>query len=349
MGSHTITNEDLSKFLDTNHEWIVSRTGIEERPIMGQKETLLELARKASLEALNKIHLNPQDLDVLVVATSGGDETFPPLGVSLAQSLGASSSVMAFDMNVACSGYLYALEVTKSLLNGRWNAQNTQNKKPLHGLVVGAECMSRLVSWEDRSTAVLFGDGAGATVLTVDMPQEKPLETRPQGIVDSVFYTLPKGRDALYVSDWSSENDHEIEGHEEDILQYLQHGLGPKSSYRQRGTIHMKGQEVFRHAVLFLEKIGREILEKNHLSIEDVTWVIPHQANKRILEALGQRLGIDSQRLLYTGSFHGNISAASIPITMNHFWNKGYFSKGNVLLFQSFGAGFTCGATLVVL
>ena len=336
LGAHKVTNKDLSTFLETDDEWIVSRTGIKERPIMGPKETLLDLAKKASLAAMEKTSISPEDLDFIIVATSGGDQTFPPLSVSLAQALG--SSAMSFDINVACSGYVYALHVAKSLM---MSSSAIHNTKPIHALVIGCECMSRLVSWEDRTTAVLFGDGAGATILTL----EENTTSTEIGILQSVFYNLPMGKESLYVSDWEDKN---IDiPKEENILHFLQNTLNPGNSYRQRGVIHMKGQDVFRHAVLYLEKISHEVLIKNNVSLEDVTWFIPHQANKRILESLCQRLNVPWERMLYTGYFHGNISSASIPLTLDYFWNNNLFSKGDLLLIQSFGAGFTCGATLI--
>jgi 3-oxoacyl-[acyl-carrier-protein] synthase-3 len=304
LPEQVVTNDELSRTLDTSHDWIESRTGICQRHKASETEYTSTLCLHASRKALISAHIDPQDIDLIILATSTPDHTFPPTATHVQRELGAKRAI-AFDMNVACSGFLFALTMADAFLKqaGKKNA-----------LVIGGETLTRLVDWQDRSTAVLFGDGAGAVVLSA--------HSSTRGIIDYELYTDGAGYDSLGVS-------------------------GGPSSTQKAGTIHMNGREVFRQAVTQLEQASRTLLDKQGLTPSDVDWVVPHQANKRILDALSDRLAIPSSKMIYTGNLHANTSSASIPLALEHAYSEGMIKEGDLLLLQAFGAGFTWGACLI--
>lgn len=299
-----VTNDELSHTLDTSHEWIESRTGICQRHKASDTEYTSTLCLHASRKALISADMDPQDIDLIILATSTPDHTFPPTATHVQRELGAKNAI-AFDMNVACSGFLFALTMADAFLKqtGKRNA-----------LVIGGETLTRLVDWQDRSTAILFGDGAGAVVLSA--------HSSTRGIVDYELYTDGEGYDSLGVS-------------------------GGPSRTQKAGTIHMNGREVYRQAVTQLEQASHTLLAKQGLTSSDVDWVVPHQANKRILDALSERLDIPSSKMIYTGHLHANTSSASIPLALEHAYSEGRIKEGDLLLLQAFGAGFTWGACLI--
>ena len=304
LPSQVITNHDLSNVLDTSNEWIESRTGIQERHQAAKNEYTSDLSIQAGKQALIRAKMNAEDLDLILLATSTPDHTFPPTASLVQNALGASRAI-ALDMNVACSGFIFALAMADSYIQ-----QSGKN----HALVIGGETMTRLVDWTDRKTAVLFGDGAGAVILSA-----KPSH---RGIVAYSLFSDGNHYHQLHVS-------------------------GGPSRTQTTGTIVMNGREVFRHAVICLEQATRDLLQKTGLSIEDIDWMVPHQANKRILDALASKLQLPPSKMVYTGHHHANTSAASIPLALDHGLRSGMIQPGQLLLLQAFGAGFSWGVCLV--
>ena len=314
LPEQVITNDQLSEILDTSHEWIESRTGICQRHKASDTEYTSTLCLHASQNALVNAHIAPQDIDLIILATSTPDHTFPPTATHVQRELGAKNAI-AFDMNVACSGFLFALTMADAFLKqtGKKNA-----------LVIGGETLTRIVDWQDRSTAVLFGDGAGAVVLSSNTCAQDPSANTlsARGIIDYELHTDGTGYESLAVS-------------------------GGPSRTQHAGTIHMNGREVFRQAVTQLERSSLTLLAKQGLTPSDVDWVVPHQANKRILDALSEKLAIPSSKMIYTGHLHANTSSASIPLALEHAYAGGLIKEGDLLLLQAFGAGFTWGTCLV--
>jgi 3-oxoacyl-[acyl-carrier-protein] synthase III len=313
LPSKMVTNDDLSLILETSDSWIQERTGILQRNLSASLdiEDTSDLGFVAAQEALKDAQCDPREIDMILVATSTPDRVFPPCAVRVQDLLGAVSAV-AFDVNVACSGFVFALSIAETYLK-----QGIFSKI----LVVGAETLSKIVDWQDRRTAVLFGDGAGAVVLekqeTLDESSARELA---RGIIDTSLFTQSKGYDSLYVTKMND-------------------------SVCPPMTIQMNGQEVFRHAVTYLEGASRALLEKNNILPRDLDWVVPHQANKRIIDSVTNRLKIDPEKVLCTIEGHANTSSASIPLTL---WKKKeLLRKGDLILLQAFGAGFTGAVTLL--
>lgn len=302
---HILTNDDLAKTLDTSHEWIEARTGICQRHIVQEGEFTSDLAFHASQKALEMAGIQAEDLDIIIVATTTPDYTFPSTATLVQNKIGSSKAI-AFDLNAACSGFIFAIPFADSYLK--------QNKKK-HALIIGAESMSKIVDWSDRSTAVLFGDGAGAVILS------RCANTQDQGLLDYELGSDGQGKEQLYVS-------------------------GGVCRTQTSGTITMRGQEVFRNAVTQLERNAKILLERNGLKTSDLDWVVPHQANKRILMALVERLEMDPARMMFTGDRYANTSAASIPLTLWEGVKTRRIEKGQLILLQAFGAGFTWGSCL---
>src|SRR5438309_6480024 len=266
-----VTNEELAKTVDTTDEWIVERTGIRNRYIASDGETTGSLATEAARRALDHAGLSATDIDLIVLATATPDQTFPSTATKVQAALGINDCI-AFDVHAVCTGFLYALSVADSMLRSG-NAD--------HALVIGAETFSRILDWEDRTTCVLFGDGAGALVLSA--------EEGEAGILSTKLHADGRHNDLLFVD-------------------------GGPSTTGTVSKLRMKGREVFRHAVVNLAQVLNEVLEGAGLTAEDVDWVVPHQANARILEATAKKLGLPSQKVVVTVDRHANTSAASVPL-----------------------------------
>ena len=293
------------KNLDTSDEWIRTRTGIAKRFVAAEDQVTSDLALQAAHKALDHAQVDAKEIDLILLATSTPDQVFPPTATVVQKKLGAINAI-AFDINVACSGFVFGLALVESYmrLSGHRKA-----------LLIGSETMSRIVDWTDRSTAVLFGDGAGAIVLSAE-------DNTDRGLQGHALFTDGSGHDSLYVD-------------------------GGVSSTQSSGHIRMKGQDVFRHAVTHLERATRHLLKVHELDASQIDWIIPHQANKRILWALCDKLGFDKDKMIFTGDQHANTSAASIPLAWDYAHSQGWLQPGQQVLLQTFGAGFTWGVYLL--
>jgi len=303
-----LTNLDLEKMVDTTAEWIRSRTGIERRHIAADDQTTVDMAEGAARQALESAGIEPEDIDFIVVGTTSPDVVFPNVGCLLQERLGIRGCA-AFGLEAACSGFIYALSIADRFV---------ASGQARHALVVGAETLSRMTDWNDRATCVIFGDGGGAVVLE---PADEP------GIVSCHL-----GAD----------------GHYKDLL-YHPYGVS-----KQRGAddkegpyIHMRGNEVFKVAVKTLEGIVDETLTANNLKCDEIDWLIPHQANLRIIQATARRLGFSMDKVILTVQDHGNTSAASVPMAMDVAVRDGRIRRGDLVLLEAFGGGFTWGSALI--
>lgn len=301
-----ITNEQLAEFVDTDDSWIRQRTGITQRHIVAEGELTSDMATAAATQALEQAELAADDIDVIVVATTTPDDTFPATAATVQRKLG-SFNAFAFDVQAVCAGFVYALTVAESLL------QAGKGKK---ALVIGAESFSKLLDWEDRTTCVLFGDGAGAVILEADEGADG------FGILASALHTDGRFRDILYVD-------------------------GGPSMSKSVGHVKMKGQDVFRHAVEKLASSMNEVIEKAGVSEQEIDWLIPHQANIRIIDGIQKKLGLPADKVVRTVSEHANTSAASIPLALNQAVSDGRVKSGHLLAFEAIGGGLSWGAALV--
>ena len=301
-----VTNAELAEQVDTSDEWIFARTGIRQRHIAGEGETTGSLAVLAAREALLSAGLEPADIGLIIVATATPDRTFPATATSVQRELGVGGGI-AFDMQAVCSGFVYALVTADAML--RTGAAR-------HALVIGAETFSRILDWEDRTTCVLFGDGAGAVVLSAreDAPELGILATRLHA--DGVH------EDLLYVD-------------------------GGPSTTGTVGKLRMHGREVFRHAVTNLSQVLGDILVQGGVSVADLDWIVPHQANARILEATARKLGIAPGKVVVTVDRHANTSAASVPLALDVAVRDGRIKPGDLVVLEAMGGGFTWGAALI--
>lgn len=299
-----VTNEELAQKVDTSDEWIVERTGIRTRYIAGEGETTASLAVDASRRAIEAAGFAPQDIDLIVLATATPDQTFPASATKVQAALGIADCV-AFDVAAVCSGFLYALSVAESMIRAG-SANNA--------LVIGAETFSRILDWEDRTTCVLFGDGAGAAVLG-------PAEDG-RGVLATKLHADGRHNQLLYVD-------------------------GGPSTTGTVGKLRMRGQEVFRHAVVNLASVLTETLDLAGLTIEDVDWVVPHQANARILDATARKLGLAPERVVVTVDQHANTSAASVPLALDAAVRDGRIKRGDIVVLEAMGGGFTWGASVL--
>jgi 3-oxoacyl-[acyl-carrier-protein] synthase-3 len=300
-----LTNNDLSEMVETSDEWIVERTGIKQRHIAADNELTSDLCFKAAEDAINKSGINKDDIDLIIVATTTPDRTFPSTAVIVQEKLGIKNAA-AFDVQAVCTGFIYALSVADSLL------KNGGGKK---ALVIGGETMSRIVDWKDRSTCILFGDGAGAVILENKGDQDS-------GILNFSLHSDNCTRDLLYTDGGVS--------------------LSGKSGY-----IHMEGKEVFKHAVSKLAACTLETLEKSKYSAEEVDWVVPHQANQRILDSTIKKLKIPADKLISSVADHANTSAASIPLALDSAVKQGKIKRGDLVSLQAIGGGLTWGSVLL--
>jgi 3-oxoacyl-[acyl-carrier-protein] synthase-3 len=304
-----LSNDDLAARLDTSDDWIIERTGIRRRHIAAPGEFTSDLGTEAARRALEAAGMSPADIDLIVVATATPDQTFPAVATVIQHKLGMVHGV-AFDVAAVCSGFLYALTVADALLRGGAHRR---------ALVIGAETFSRLLDWEDRTTAVLFGDGAGAVVLEA---QDQPGAATDRGVLATRLHSDGRYNDLLYVD-------------------------GGPGSTGTTGHLRMKGKEVFRHAVVNLSSVMGEVLEAAGLQASDVAWVVPHQANLRILEATAKKLGLDPAQVVVTVDRHANTSAASVPLALDVAVRDGRVKPGDLLLLEAMGGGFTWGAAAV--
>lgn len=300
-----VTNAELAETVDTSDEWIVERTGIRARHIAGEGETTATLAAGAARQALDAAGMSAGEIDLIIVATATPDQTFPASATKVQDALGIRDCV-AFDVAAVCSGFLYALTVADAMIRGGGST---------NALVIGAETFSRILDWEDRATCVLFGDGAGAVVLTAEQDGER-------GILSTALHADGRHNQLLYVD-------------------------GGPSTTGTVGKLRMKGSEVFRHAVVNLAAVLQEAIGKAGLTIGDVDWVVPHQANRRILDATARKLGLGAERIVITVDEHANTSAASVPLALDVAVRDGRIRRGDVVVLEAMGGGFTWGAAVI--
>ena len=292
-----LTNYDLEKMVDTSHDWIFERTGINQRHIADENESTVDMAYKASLKSIERSNINTEDIDMIIVATTTPERAFPSTAVLLQNKLDIKDC-FAFDINAACTGFIYALDIADKYI---------KNNSINNILVIGTEKMSTLVDWSDRNTCVLFGDGAGSVIIG---------SSNNPGIISSTIGSNGNYKDLLTVN--------------------------PDSDF-----IEMKGNDVFKIAVNTMGKIARETLDQHDLKIDDVDWLIPHQANSRIISAIAKKLSLPSEKIIMTVGNHGNTSAASIPLAIDYAVESGDLKKEDTILLEAFGAGFTWGSTLL--
>ncbi len=306
LPANCVTNADLAERVDTSDEWIVERTGIRQRYIAAEGETTSTLATQAARRALEDAGVDAAEIGLIVLATATPDHTFPATATQVQNALGCNGCV-AFDVQAVCSGFLYALGTAESLL------RTGMAKK---ALVIGAETFSRILDWEDRTTCVLFGDGAGAVVLEArDVAEDGP------GILSTKLHADGAHCDLLYVD-------------------------GGPSTTGEVGKLRMKGREVFRHAVVNLADVLREVLFDAGAQAADIDWVVPHQANARILDATARKLDLPAEKVVVTVDQHANTSAASVPLAFDVARRDGRIKEGDLVMFEAMGGGFTWGASL---
>ena len=301
-----MTNDELAGFVDTSDEWIRQRTGIAQRHIVAENEMTSDLARTAAERALVQAGIGADEIDLIIVATSTPDDTFPSTATKVQHQLGATRAI-AFDVQAVCAGFVYALDVADAMLSaGRGR----------RALVIGAESFSKILDWNDRSTCVLFGDGAGAVLL------ERSDEPQGYGVLASKLHADGAHRDILYVDG------------------------GPSSSGKV-GHVRMEGNKVFRHAVEKLSSVMDEVLEAANIPVTAVDWLVPHQANIRIIEGMQKKMGLPDSQVVKTVHDHANTSAASIPLALAEAVGDGRITNGQLLAFEAIGGGLVWGAALV--
>lgn len=302
-------NAEFEKLVDTTDEWIVQRTGIRQRHIASEDETTASLGEAAARAALDSAGLTADDIDMIILATSTPNNTFPATAVEIQERLGMRGG-FAFDMQAVCSGFVYAITTADLYIRGG------QAKRML---VIGAETFSRILDWNDRTTCVLFGDGAGAVVLEA---QEGEGSLDDRGILAASLRSDGSQRDKLYVD-------------------------GGPSTTCTVGHLRMQGREVFKHAVGMITDVIEDVFAKTGVTAEDIDWFVPHQANRRIIDASAKKLGIAEEKVVVTVDRHGNTSAASVPLALSVAVENGQIKKGDLVLLEAMGGGFTWGAVLV--
>ncbi|MCI4591380.1 ketoacyl-ACP synthase III [Sphingobium sp. BYY-5] len=307
LPARIVTNAELAQTVDTSDEWIVERTGIRTRYIAAEGETTATLATQAAGIALEAAGLAAQDIDLIILATATPDQTFPATATKVQAALGIDDCV-AFDVAAVCSGFLYAVTVADSMI--RSGAAN-------RALVIGSETFSRILDWEDRATCVLFGDGAGAIVLGFEESADGA-----RGILASKLHADGRHNQLLYVD-------------------------GGPSTTQTVGKLRMKGQEVFRHAVVNLASVLNEVMEQAGLATSDIDWLVPHQANARILDATARKLKLPAERVVMTVDRHANTSAASVPLALDVAVRDGRIKPGDLIVLEAMGGGFTWGACVL--
>jgi 3-oxoacyl-[acyl-carrier-protein] synthase III len=309
LPKRVLSNDDLARMVDTSDEWIVQRTGIRQRHIAAPGEFTSHLGIAAARAALADAGVEPQSIDLIVVATSTPDNTFPATAVSVQEGLGITGGA-AFDLQAVCSGFVFGLATADGLLRTR------EFKR---ALVIGAETFSRILDWTDRTTCVLFGDGAGAVVLEA---QDQPGTIADRGLLASRLRSDGRYKMKLYVD-------------------------GGPSSTGTVGHLRMEGREVFRHAVAMISDVVTEAFRETGCSVDDIDWFVPHQANQRIIDGSAHKLGIDPKKIVSTVDRHGNTSAASIPLALAAARSDGRIKHGDLVLLEAMGGGFTWGALLL--
>ncbi|HIV78321.1 MAG TPA: ketoacyl-ACP synthase III [Candidatus Sphingomonas excrementigallinarum] len=308
LPTRRVSNEELARQVDTSDEWIVERTGIRFRHIAGPEETTATLAADAAKAAIAAAGLSAQDIDLIVLATATPDQTFPATATKVQAMLGINDCV-AFDVAAVCSGFLYAVQVADAMLRS-----GVQRR----ALVIGAETFSRILDWEDRTTCVLFGDGAGAMVLEARASDD----AGGRGILATKLHADGRHNGLLYVD-------------------------GGVSTTGTVGKLRMKGREVFRHAVVNLAQVMEETLGLAGLSAADVDWVVPHQANARILDATARKLNLPAEKVVVTVDRHANTSAASVPLALDTAVRDGRIKQDDIIVLEAMGGGFTWGAAVI--
>ena len=301
LPERVMTNAELAAKVDTSDEWIVERTGIRSRYIASEGETTGSLATEAARRALDDAGIDAGEISLIVLATATPDQTFPSTATKVQAALGINDCI-AFDVHAVCTGFLYALSVADSMLRSGGADK---------ALVIGAETFSRILDWEDRATCVLFGDGAGALVLSA--------EDTESGILSTKLHADGRHNDLLFVD-------------------------GGPSTTGTVGKLRMKGREVFRHAVINLAGVMNEVLAGAGLVADDVDWVVPHQANARILDATAKKLGLPAEKVVVTVDQHANTSAASVPLAFDTAVRDGRIKRGDLVVLEAMGGGFTWGA-----
>ena len=309
LPNNICSNDELSKFIDTSDEWISKRSGIKNRHFVSKNETTSDLALHAALKAIENSTLDKDDINLIIVATTTPDNTFPSTATMVQKKLNIKGA--AFDIQAVCAGFVFALSVAKSLMKDN-NYKNC--------LVIGADSMSKLLDWKDRSTSVLFGDGAGAVILENKENIDNKLDD--WGILSNVIHSDGEYYDLLKTN-------------------------GGVSTDQKIGFIEMAGKEIFKHAVEKLSLSFQEALKLSYKNIEQIDWLIPHQANQRILLAVADRLKIDPVKVISTVKHHGNTSAASIPLALDYAINNNKVRKGHLIGFQAIGGGLSWGASVV--
>lgn len=316
MPEKVLTNHDLEKLVETSDDWITSRTGIKERRIAADDQTTSDMAAEASRRALEMAGVKAEDLDLIIVATVTPDMFFPSTACFVQKKIGASKAV-GFDISAACSGFLYALQTARHYLNGIGPAKTA--------LVIGAEKLSTLINWQDRNTCVLFGDGAGAVVIRSNEDDEAPgrVLSSVMGCDGNLadLLKVPGGASALPIT--------------------------PENAHLRPNTIHMEGRETFKHAVTRMLQASEQALAQAGVQKEEVSLVIPHQANARIITAIADRLGLPEEKTFMNLQKYGNTSAATIPVALDEANREGRLNKGDHLLLVAFGGGFTWASTLI--
>ena len=309
LPSRVLTNEELAAQVDTSDEWIVQRTGIRERRIAAPGEMTSDLALRAAQSALAHAKVDPQSIDLIVLATSTPDQTFPASAVSVQAGLGITHGA-AFDLQAVCSGFVFGLSTVDALLRvGAFK----------RALLIGAETFSRILDWKDRTTCVLFGDGAGAVVMEA---QEQPGTMQDRGVLTTHLRSDGRHKMKLYVD-------------------------GGPSSTGTTGHLRMEGKEVFRHAVAMITDVVEDAFAATGYKAADIDWFVPHQANKRIIDGSAHKLGIDPGKVVISVDRHGNTSAASIPLALCDAIIDRRIKRGDLVLLEAMGGGFTWGAALV--
>lgn len=304
-----LTNAELEKMVDTTDEWIVQRSGIKQRHIAAEGQTTGDMAIEAARRAMLAANLNAEDIDGVIVATTTPDRTFPSVAVKVQAELGIAPGI-AFDVQAVCTGFVYALATADNFI---------KLGQARRILVIGAEKMSSIVDWTDRTTCVLFADGAGAVILE---SREGQADIDAQGIHSTHLYANGQGRDLLYTD-------------------------GGPSSTGAAGHIIMHGREVFKYAVTYMADIVAEVLATNRITPDQIDWLVPHQANIRIIESTADKLDMPMEKVVLTIQKHGNTSAASIPLALDEAVRDGRIQRGQLLLLEAMGGGLTWGAALV--
>lgn len=305
LPSKIVSNDELTKFVDTSDEWIRTRTGIVQRHVAGDLEYTSHLALKSAEKAIADAGISANDIDLIITCTTTPDNSFPSVATKLQGYLGLTN-IPSFDLQAVCAGFVYGLQIANSLISsGKYKTI----------LLIGAEKMTSLLDWSDRSTCVLFGDGAGSVIL------QRSSDT--SGIIDSNIFSSGADYEILYTNGGVSMNNN------------------------SSGKIIMQGQKLFRHAVEKMQQSIEELLRNNNFTVNDIDYFIPHQANIRIINKLAELLNIEEHKIVKTVSIHANCSAASIPLALNTLKASGKIKKGDIILFSAIGAGLTWGSTLI--